>query len=251
MAPARRRRVWGWVVLVIGLVAAVPVLAAAFTSRQSFRTTRSARPPVTHKLFAWSPGPAAAPPYHHQLQFAVLEPTWPLTVSETIPQPVELKLLLAPSVKQLETEIRERGRRLHARVQLSPKMSANLSGPDVSITHSTPLTQAVGTGPETFWKWYVRANHPGPIPLDLTISTYLNINGQESFPHAVKDFPIQYTVQVVPVSFRSRVSSFLGNNWQWLWSAILVPVGLWLYRRSHPARPSPTPTPGSDQGANA
>ena len=41
---------------------------------------------------------------------------------------------------------------------------------------------------------------------------------------------------VIDVPWTSRVSGFVDDNWQWLWSAILVPVGLWVLQRRRRTR---------------
>jgi hypothetical protein len=35
----------------------------------------------------------------------------------------------------------------------------------------------------------------------------------------------------VNVTLSQRVSSFFANNWQWLWTAILIPIIGWLISR--------------------
>lgn len=35
----------------------------------------------------------------------------------------------------------------------------------------------------------------------------------------------------IDISLSDRVSNFLAGNWQWLWTAILVPAGVWYANR--------------------
>jgi len=37
-------------------------------------------------------------------------------------------------------------------------------------------------------------------------------------------------VRVWPIHWR-RIETFVVHYWQWLWTAILLPVGLWFYKK--------------------
>jgi hypothetical protein len=51
--------------------------------------------------------------------------------------------------------------------------------------------------------------------------------------HTVRTFDRTLRVHV---TFADRVSSFLGGNWQWMWTALLVPAAAYLMRlRRRPA----------------
>jgi hypothetical protein len=129
-------------------------------------------------------------------------------------------------------------------------MIASLSGPDfVDIHNLTPDKQAVGTGTATFWTWGLTAKQAGTFTLGLTVDAMIHVPGYGTQPQALKLLRARYTVRAVQVPWTSRVSSFFDKNWQWLWGAIFVPLGLWIYRRWRPAR-SATPTSGSDNPAS-
>jgi hypothetical protein len=55
----------------------------------------------------------------------------------------------------------------------------------------------------------------------------VNVGGTES-TYTVQTFE---RVLEIDVAWSDRVSGFLSGNWQWLWTAILLPVGAWLLQR--------------------
>jgi len=67
----------------------------------------------------------------------------------------------------------------------------------------------------------------GSLPLHVRITAVVRAAGVEK----TKDFPVKDEIIKVRVSYGAEISDFFSNNWQWLWSAILVPVGVWLWSK--------------------
>ena len=78
------------------------------------------------------------------------------------------------------------------------------------------------------WKlWQVEATKEGEHRLHLTLTAILEVEG-ESMQRKIETFAHMITVEVTT---GQRVSRFVANNWQWLWTAILIPIVGWLWRR--------------------
>jgi hypothetical protein len=58
--------------------------------------------------------------------------------------------------------------------------------------------------------------------LSLTIVTYVDEPGSDATVIYVEDWTVE-----VYVTASDRVSGFVGDNWQWLFSAVLVPFVGW------------------------
>jgi hypothetical protein len=126
------------------------------------------------------------------------------------------------------------GEKEGARIQVSDRMEARLSGPNFAITAVTPEVQAVTRTAVTEWKWEVEPRSKGPQHLHLTLSVLINADGA-STSRMIRTFDKEIEVEV---TWGQQVGSFLKNNWQWLWAVILVPGIGWLWRRKKGSKPS-------------
>ena len=106
-------------------------------------------------------------------------------------------------------------------------MEARLTGQGFKITAVTPERQAVSGSEVTMWKWDVEPIEAGRQRLHLTLSATLDVRGTSS-DRTVRTFE---RTLAIDVSLSDRMSKFVGDNWQWLWTAILLPVGAWYVNR--------------------
>jgi hypothetical protein len=99
-------------------------------------------------------------------------------------------------------------------------MEARLTGPNFQITGVTPEEQAISRVNNTEWKWEVKPQAVGEQTLHLTLNAIFTVNGSQR-KWSVHSFDKIITVQVTP---GQQLSSFVGNNWQWLWTVIAAPI---------------------------
>lgn len=142
-------------------------------------------------------------------------------------QSYDIKLLLSAtkSLDELKKELS--GKSETAEIRVSPKMEARLTGQDFEINAVRSETQAVTEQETTEWEWEVRPSHEGSHQLHLTLDVILSVNGAET-PRSLQTFDRTITVEV---GFGKRAFGFVTNNWQWLWTAVFIPLGAWLWKK--------------------
>lgn len=140
---------------------------------------------------------------------------------------VQLLLSLRKTIDELRTEIAAAGEREGAKVKVSNRMQARLSGVDFQIIAVTDEEQAVGATDTVEWKWEIKPLAAGRHSLHLTLTALFSVDGAAT-RRAVRTF--DKTIQV-EVSAGQLASDFFGKNWQWLWAAILLPIAGWLWKR--------------------
>jgi len=175
-----------------------------------------------------------------QMQFGNVAFNVPTNMNLYDTASVQLLLSLETPSEELEKMIEAEGLIEGARIQVSNRMEARLSGADFSITAVTPEVQAVSRNVTTEWKWDVKPVSEGKRYLHLTLSALINVDGA-STPRAIRTF--DKTIEV-EVTWQQKASLFIENNWQWLWAVILAPVAGWLWKR----RASSTPNGKTDNG---
>jgi hypothetical protein len=151
-----------------------------------------------------------------------------------------IQLLLSPkskSIGELKDRLSEAGDRIGDRVRYSNTMEATLLSQDFDITPvDNESRKFVPSDEVTEWLWQVTPKRTGKLRLYLNLYAIINVAGKEG-PVKVGTFHRTLTINV---GWTERAGDFVKGNWKWLWTAILVPVGLWAAgRRKRPKPPSP------------
>ena len=162
-------------------------------------------------------------------------------------EPKIIKLLLSPtkSVQELQSSLKSHEQIESARIQISNRMQAKLSGLGFKIEVLDPQEQAVSIGKTTQWRWQVTPTKDGDGDqnLFLTLSAIIDVSNQKS------SFVIQTFDKIikVEVSVSQRISTFVAGNWQWLWASILVPLSPFIWKRYQRKKNKKQPphTPGA------
>lgn len=196
-------------------------------------TTRTISPPPPRRL----PGPhgpvwASIESVASSLRMGSIAFNTPETLGRG--ETVVLELLLSPdqSVKQLKARITEAGSRQGARVQISDYMKAELTGGSFAIDRIGNERQLVLPSRTTRWAWEITPTRTGVLHLHLTLTAVLRVDGEDR-ELDIQTFNRTLTVRV---ALSVRMKDFVRDNWRWLWTSILAPVGLWAVRRRQAKR---------------
>lgn len=112
-------------------------------------------------------------------------------------------------------------------IRVAPEMEASLIGSGFDIKAVTPARQAVSRLNKTRWAWDVSPKEKGKHNLHLTLSARIRVDGKDT-PYVVRTFSKTIKVEV---SFWGTVVAWLENNLEWVWTTLIVPLGLWLWGR--------------------
>lgn len=155
---------------------------------------------------------------------------------ESIPYGDAATIELLASLKEAEAALREAvrgdGPVDSARVQLGDRMEARLTGTGFRIEAITPEMQALSQQQRTQWRWEIEPTRPDDLELHLTLSAIFRIEG-ESVTRTIQTF--ERTI-FVDVPLAKRVQNFVAGNYQFVGSAIIVPVVGGLYHRHRKKR---------------
>jgi hypothetical protein len=105
-------------------------------------------------------------------------------------------------------------------VKITAVMSLRLSGRDFSITSYSDDKQKI-FDPFTTWEWDIAPTSPGTKQLSLTIVTY--VEGGDATISAVEDWTVE-----VDVTIGHRIGEFMTKYWQWMATAVIFPLGIWV-----------------------
>jgi hypothetical protein len=140
---------------------------------------------------------------------------------------IHLVLSLEETHAELEERITELGETVGAEIRASDEMEAKLSGADFEIVPLGDERKAVSAQETTEWFWEITPLETGVLRLHVTLSAFVRVAGEER-KRELRVFSKQLEIRV---GWVDRLGDFVGGNWQWLWTAILVPVSAWLMAR--------------------
>jgi hypothetical protein len=149
-----------------------------------------------------------------------------MTVGQS--QNITLLLDLDRAIADLLKEISDEGERRGSRIRVSDRMEAHLKGDEFAVSAITPVEQPVVAGGSTQWHWQVTPQKSGRHTLFLTLNAFVEVRGVEK-PWTIRTFDYPIEVEVQPLGERAK--AFVAENWQWLWTALLLPAGGWIIAR--------------------
>jgi Divergent InlB B-repeat domain len=232
---------------------------AAFTQQTPTDSEPPPPPPPPPSEPPPSPPPGATPPpgpgalfeevdrMIRRLEVGSIAFNVPETLAVGDTEQVQLLLSAQQPISRLKEQLTELGDREGARIRVSDQMEARLTGQKFKIEAVTPELQVVSGEGVTEWKWDIEPTEAGTLDLHLTLTAIIQVRGAD---RAFRVDTFDRTLEV-RVPFLSQLSSFVKANWQWLWTAILIPVVGWvLARRRRRAVPDSGPKPaGPSEGS--
>jgi len=141
------------------------------------------------------------------------------------------------TIEQLNQRVEEAEEPTVGCVRATEEMKADLIGSAFDIEERRTPIQYMTPDVPTEWEWEVAATNAGRHELILVLSHDLT-PGQEGGFHDVIPVPLDANINVRVTPWQ-KAANFVSSNWQWLWTAILVPVAIFLwgrYKRSRERR---------------
>jgi hypothetical protein len=163
-----------------------------------------------------------------------------------------IKLILSgnQSVQKIEAILKKdlgvKDEILGAKVKISELMKADLNASelDFKIEPLSDKEQAVSTTESTEWIWKITPKKAGKKDIHLRLSAIIKIS-DSTLPRTVKTFDKYINVKVTTAKI---LSMFISDNWQWLWTTILIPLApfVWNGYQKRKEKMPPENSPSGD-----
>lgn len=140
---------------------------------------------------------------------------------------IELKLSATKTPDQLSDMIDQPGVKETASVKISNEMEARLVGEQFAITAVTKELQPVSATGLTQWTWDIAPKQLGQQELHLSLDAIVKI-GDHQDTYTLQTFNRAIVVNVV---WPASAIAFLAKYWQWVCTAVVFPVIVWLAKR--------------------
>lgn len=137
-------------------------------------------------------------------------------------------------VEELKSELSKSGKAGSitggAQVQVSKVVIANVIAPGLTVTPITPTEQVVLETEPTTWLWDLKADKPGKYEVRITLTASIIIEGRATN----RFLRMHDEVVVIEITPTQQVKEIVQKHWQWAFSSLLVPLGVWLWKRRKP-----------------
>lgn len=164
---------------------------------------------------------------------AILDQMFNVDISFVIPpeanieDSIKAELIITPEDVDATLEHTVNGVPQEFVVLVTQIVKADIRTTDFTVTNITPEEQILLKTQSTQWLWKLEPLRPGPAEVVLTVTAIVQTDWGTTQRH-MKSF--EKTI-AIDITKKQIVLSFIKDNWQWLWSALLVPIGLLAYKK--------------------
>jgi len=198
--------------------AADPVMVSATAPNPEAAATAR----VGSAMPAPKPGPVSSQLTTASMAFNVID-------KANIEDVIKVQLLINPvkAVEDLKKELTVAGKTTTAQVKISKIVIASLAAPSFKITKITPEQQILIENGTTEWLWKLEPTEVGNHEIEVTITAVIKIDG-DSTTHHIRTYDHTIKVEITP---KQLVDGWFKAHWEWLFSTLLFPLGIWFYAR--------------------
>lgn len=148
----------------------------------------------------------------------------------SVGQRERVEVRISPSLTTTLTEdLKGSGAPRVEQLQVSSFMKVRLLGEGFAITPLSSEEQAVVGEGYTQWAWDVTPQRAGDLTLVLIVTARVKMQG---YPDEQKDLQMPKRHIKVRVNPAHVVSSFIGDNRDWLIPSVVIPLALWVGDRA-------------------
>lgn len=177
----------------------------------------------------------APPPIPHNTD-AILDQLSLATIALAVPDKANLntkiqaQLLMSMFLDEttLREELTAAGSSFSSGVLVSRVVHAKLTAPDFEVEAITPERQAISTTSNTEWLWNLTPKRTGQHQVYLTITAFVYVDESNFIERHIKTFQKVVVIEVTP---EQVIRAWLAQHWQWLWTALLLPIYLFIRKK--------------------
>lgn len=114
-----------------------------------------------------------------------------------------------------------------AQIRVSKVMIARVVAPNFTVVPITPEEQPISQSETTRWDWQLIPTKTGRHEIHITINAEVTVDGATKVRN-IETF--RETVEIEITTWQV-VKGWISKYWQWSFSTLLLPLGIWLWKR--------------------
>ena len=147
---------------------------------------------------------------------------------------VEVRISGDPT-EDISSGLQERGVPVQAGAKIAPVMKVTLTPDEDNVFDVKTLSEPEQFTGGTFsqWVWSVTPLKSGTHNLYLTVNVVVDVPG---FGPQKREIPVLTQAVHVRTDMTYSTGEFWRKNWQWFSTTLLIPLGLWLWKKRSKAK---------------
>lgn len=114
-----------------------------------------------------------------------------------------------------------------AQIRVSKVMIARVVAPNFTVVPITPEEQPISQSEVTRWDWQLIPTSTGRHEIHITINAEVSVDGATK----VRNIETFHETVEIEVTIWQVVKGWISKYWQWSFSTLLLPLGIWLWKR--------------------
>lgn len=110
-------------------------------------------------------------------------------------------------------------------ILVSRVVVSELKGKGFNVKAITPEKQPISFTEPTEWIWQVEPTEVGIRKLFLTVNAIVEVDGEKE-TRQLRTFKKPITIEITTAQI---VNNWFKDNWQWFWSALIVPIFVYFW----------------------
>ena len=151
---------------------------------------------------------------------------------------IKIQLLIDPQqgLKSLLDALTIDGTKVGKNIKISKVVIAKVTAPEFIITEITPSEQAISDDGSTEWLWSLEPKSSGKHQVNLSITAVVTV-GDQNTVHHLKTYDTIVDIEITSIQI---LSQWWDKYWQWVISTLLLPLGLWAWKKKFDSRKNQT-----------
>lgn len=134
---------------------------------------------------------------------------------------------LEVSKEEVKQALRASGVTVASDIEITRIAEVNLYAPGYTVQARAPERQAVSAAAPTEWLWDLTPTKTGPTEIHLSVTAVVKVDGEKT-ERLIKTYDHKIKVKVNP---KVQAIELLTKYWQWIFTTLLAPAGLWIWKR--------------------
>lgn len=159
----------------------------------------------------------------------------PSSMRVQAPERVEVRITGNPK-EDISAGLQQRGVAAEEATKISPVMKVTLTPEEGGVFDVKSLSeeqQLTSGGDFAQWVWSVTPLKSGTHALYLTVNVVVDVPGLGA---QKRQIPVLTQEVRVRADIAYSSGQFWSSNWQWFTTTLLIPVGLWLWKKRRPSK---------------
>jgi hypothetical protein len=163
----------------------------------------------------------------------ILDQLHAATIAFNVPENVNvadkfrIQVIIDPAKQVGEVTVSQKGTVISSKIQVSKIVTVKLIAPSFTVVNLSSEEQAVADTAPTIWEWDVTPTKPGKQEVKITVDALVKVDDISANRH-ITTFDQSVFIDITK---QQVLFGWLKQYGQWLWSTILLPVFVFVWKR--------------------